>query len=113
MSLDTSNYVIYIPQNFNIEDEKELLQKKVNYYIEEGNDFNEILEKSIKTFKLFQTTAPTLSLEDFNDNASIYHAIFELCFELFKGFWFGDTRSYRQEIYNISANKKIMSEIKS
>jgi len=108
MSLDSSNCIVYIPKTLKIEDHIEMLVTELRYHVENDSNFDNRVNKTIESFKSFQFKNPILDFESFDGNEYIYYTIEHLVHELCTTKWFGMTRAYRREMYNISANKDFM-----
>lgn len=114
MSMDGSNYIIFIPTSFKVEDHITELKKTFEYYYEgDEKDRQKVFNETIKIFKKFHTEIPILEVENFDGKEWIFYTIEEFCHDNFRGEWFGKTRSYIRQMYNISAHKEMLNYIKN
>ncbi len=111
MSMGSGNRVIFIPSDFNIMDHLDTLVKSIRLFDEVGISIDEVA----KRFKKFAIDEPEITIDHDGDNYEIemYLIIEDFCHEIgFAGFWIGLCYSHHRIIYNISADKELMSKIK-
>lgn len=113
MSMESGNRVIFIPSDFNVMDHLDTLKEARSLFDEIEMSVDEIT----KRFEKFAIDEPEITIEHFGDDrvyeSQMYLIIEEFCHEIgFKGFWIGQADIGTRCMYNIFADKKLMSKIR-
>lgn len=114
MGLDSPNYIVYIPKDFNIltDDNYEKFKRCfLAYYEKDDSMLIKHLNETVKTFEKFKDNTPKLRLTDFDGKEYEFYAIVDFCYENFNPITIGLTYSYVREMYNISASDPMMETI--
>jgi hypothetical protein len=114
MSMGSGNRVIFIPSDFNVMDHLDTLKESMAAFDEIEMSIDEV----VKRFKKFTIDEPEITIEHNGDNGAyetqMYLIIEDFCHDMkFEGFWIGMCYSNERIMYNISADKKLLSKIKS